>query len=113
MQRRRCRNRSCPLTCLRSLTATDAATASATATATAAAAVWQVKEAGKNKSIGQFEIVGKAWDASLGGFAFDVRLAELLADRCVTTCPPLPPPGGMPRPPVTCFVGDNAYHIIS
>ena len=42
---------------------------------------YQVKEAGKNKSIGQFEVVGKAWDASLGGFAFDVRLAEMLADR--------------------------------
>jgi hypoxia up-regulated 1 len=40
-----------------------------------------VKEAGKNKTIGQFEVVGKAWDASLGGFNFDVRLAELLADR--------------------------------
>ena len=25
-----------------------------------------VKEAGKNKSIGQFEVVGKAWDHSLG-----------------------------------------------
>jgi len=36
---------------------------------------YQIKEAGKNKSIGQFEVVGKAWDASLGGFAFDVRLA--------------------------------------
>ena len=70
--------------------------------------MWQVKEASKNKSIGQFEIVGKAWDASLGGFAFDVRLAELLADRYVTTCPPA---GGMPRPPVTCLVGDNALHV--
>jgi molecular chaperone DnaK (HSP70) len=40
-----------------------------------------VKEGGKNKTIGQFEVVGKGWDSSLGGFHFDVRLAELLADR--------------------------------
>lgn len=40
-----------------------------------------VKEAGKNKTVSAFEIVGKAWDGSLGGFNFDVRLAELLADR--------------------------------
>lgn len=40
-----------------------------------------VKEAGKNKTIGQFEVIGKAWDSSLGGFSFDVKLAELLADR--------------------------------
>ena len=30
------------------------------------------------QSIGQFEVVGKGWDSSLGGFAFDVRLAEML-----------------------------------
>jgi hypothetical protein len=30
---------------------------------------------------GQFDIIGKGWDASLGGFAFDVRLAEMLADK--------------------------------
>lgn len=40
-----------------------------------------VKEAGKNKTIGQFEVLGKAWDSSLGGFNFDVKLAELLANR--------------------------------
>lgn len=40
-----------------------------------------VKEGGKNKTIGQFEVVGKAWDHSLGGFNFDIKLAELLADR--------------------------------
>jgi hypoxia up-regulated 1 len=39
------------------------------------------KEAGKNKTVGQFEVVGKAWDASLGGFSFDVKLANLLATR--------------------------------
>jgi hypoxia up-regulated 1 len=40
-----------------------------------------VKEGGKNKTIGQFEVVGKGWDSALGGFNFDVRLAELLASR--------------------------------
>jgi molecular chaperone DnaK (HSP70) len=40
-----------------------------------------VKEGGKNKTIGQFEVIGKAWDSFLGGFTFDVKLAELLADR--------------------------------
>ena len=43
--------------------------------------VFQIKEAGKNKSIGQFEVVGKAWDASLGGFAFDVRLAGVYINQ--------------------------------
>lgn len=42
---------------------------------------YQVKESGKNKTIGQFEVVGKGWDSSLGGFTFDVRLADLLATR--------------------------------
>ena len=41
----------------------------------------QVKEGGKNKTLGSFEVLSKAWDGSLGGFHFDVRLAELLADR--------------------------------
>lgn len=40
-----------------------------------------VKEGSKNKTVGSFDIVGKAWDSSLGGFNFDVRLAEMLADR--------------------------------
>mmetsp|Transcript_25466 Transcript_25466/g.42935 ORF Transcript_25466/g.42935 Transcript_25466/m.42935 type:complete len:993 (+) Transcript_25466:61-3039(+) len=40
-----------------------------------------VKEAGKNKTIGQFEVVGKAWDDSLGGFDFDLVITEILADR--------------------------------
>lgn len=40
-----------------------------------------VKEGGKNKTIGQFDVVGKGWDESLGGFNFDVRLTDLLADR--------------------------------
>jgi hypoxia up-regulated 1 len=42
---------------------------------------YSAKEAGKNTPIGQFEVVGKAWDASLGGFNFDVRLADILAGR--------------------------------
>jgi len=44
---------------------------------------YPVKEGGKNKTIGQFEVLGKAWDSSLGGFNFDVRLADLLAQRLV------------------------------
>lgn len=40
-----------------------------------------VKEGGKNKTFSQFEVVGKGWDSSLGGFTFDIALAELLADR--------------------------------
>jgi len=39
------------------------------------------KEAGKNKTIGQFEVIGKAWDTFLGGYTFDIKLAEMLADR--------------------------------
>lgn len=42
---------------------------------------YPVKEGGKNKTIGQFEVVGKGWDSDLGCFNFDVRLAELLANR--------------------------------
>mmetsp|Transcript_12702 Transcript_12702/g.12343 ORF Transcript_12702/g.12343 Transcript_12702/m.12343 type:complete len:926 (+) Transcript_12702:120-2897(+) len=42
---------------------------------------YTIKEGGKNKTIGQFDIVGKGWDSSLGGFAFDVRLAEMLAEK--------------------------------
>jgi hypothetical protein len=35
---------------------------------------YTIKEGGKNKSIGQFDIIGKGWDFSLGGFAFDVYM---------------------------------------
>ena len=42
---------------------------------------YNIKEAGKNKSIGQFEVIGKSWDSSLGGFNFDVKIAEMLAQR--------------------------------
>lgn len=40
-----------------------------------------VKESGKNKTIGQFEVIGKAWDDNLGGFNFDMIITEMLADR--------------------------------
>merc|ERR1711871_1278808 len=39
------------------------------------------KEAGKNKTIGQFEVVGKGWDGNLGGFEFDMIIADMLADK--------------------------------
>ena len=42
---------------------------------------YTTREAGKNKTIGQFEVVGKGWDENIGGFNFDVKLAELLAER--------------------------------
>mmetsp|Transcript_357 Transcript_357/g.348 ORF Transcript_357/g.348 Transcript_357/m.348 type:complete len:927 (+) Transcript_357:193-2973(+) len=40
-----------------------------------------IKEAGKNKTVGQFEVVGKGWDNNLGSFNFDIRLTDLLASR--------------------------------
>eukprot|EP01039_Chlorochromonas_danica_P006723 gene6723-7432_t len=40
-----------------------------------------VKEGGKNKTVGQFEVLGKGWDDALGGFYFDLKLADLLAER--------------------------------
>lgn len=39
------------------------------------------KDGGKNKTVGQFEVIGKAWDTQTGGFNFDLRIAEILADR--------------------------------
>lgn len=39
------------------------------------------KDAGKNKTVGQLEVLGKAWDETAGGFNFDVKLANLLAER--------------------------------
>ena len=33
------------------------------------------------KPIGQFEVIGKGWDRTLGAFEFDVKLAELFAER--------------------------------
>lgn len=42
---------------------------------------YSAKEAGKNKTIGQFEVIGKAWDSQLGGHNFDLCLTNLLARR--------------------------------
>lgn len=42
---------------------------------------YTAKELGKNKTTSQFEVIGKGWDRSLGGFNFDVKLAELMATR--------------------------------
>ncbi len=40
------------------------------------------KEAGgKGKSVGQFEVLGKGWDSTLGSHDMDIVLAELFADR--------------------------------
>lgn len=35
----------------------------------------------KTKKVGAFEVLGKGWDATLGGSAFDARLVNLLADE--------------------------------
>ena len=40
-----------------------------------------VKEGSKNKTIGQFEVLGKAWDANLGGFNWDLLIMEYMADE--------------------------------
>ncbi len=37
-------------------------------------------QAGKNKTVGQFRVAGKAWDLGLGGSHFDSVLIEKLAD---------------------------------
>lgn len=39
------------------------------------------KDGSKNKTNGQFHVVGKAWDEEIGGFNFDLLLTELLANR--------------------------------
>jgi hypoxia up-regulated 1 len=39
------------------------------------------KDGSKNKTVGQFEVIGKAWDEQLGGSTFDLKITELLADR--------------------------------
>ena len=41
---------------------------------------YTIKESGKNKTIGQFEVIGKGWNAQLGGFNFDIALTNHLAD---------------------------------
>jgi len=42
---------------------------------------YKVKEAGKNVTRSQFEVLSKTWDESLGGSQFDLVLAEYLADE--------------------------------
>ena len=43
---------------------------------------YTVKEGGnKNKTVGQFEVLGKAYDNHVGGFQFDMKLTELFANR--------------------------------
>lgn len=36
---------------------------------------------GKGKKVGAFQVLGKAWDASLGGVAFDSRIVDFMADE--------------------------------
>lgn len=40
-----------------------------------------IKEAGKNKTIGQFEIIGKSWNNNLGGITFDMVITDMIANR--------------------------------
>jgi hypoxia up-regulated 1 len=42
---------------------------------------YNITEAGKQKVVGTFDVKSKAWDSSLGGHAFDLRLMEILATR--------------------------------
>jgi hypoxia up-regulated 1 len=41
---------------------------------------YTAKKSGKNQTFGQFETIGKSWDENLGGFAFDLKLVEFMAD---------------------------------
>jgi len=36
---------------------------------------------GKPRTVGAFEVVGKGWDATLGGESFDARLVDYMADQ--------------------------------
>jgi hypoxia up-regulated 1 len=46
---------------------------------------YEMKEGGKHskktKTVGSIEVLGKAWDSTLGGLAFDYRLVEYMADH--------------------------------
>lgn len=42
---------------------------------------YTVKEAGKNKTIGTFEVLSKSWDETLGGEGFDRIIMETMADE--------------------------------
>lgn len=35
----------------------------------------------KGRKVGSFQVLGKAWDASLGGLAFDARIVDFMADE--------------------------------
>jgi len=39
------------------------------------------KHSKKTKTVGSIEVLGKAWDSTLGGLAFDNRLVEYMADK--------------------------------
>jgi hypoxia up-regulated 1 len=39
------------------------------------------KHSKKTKTVGSIEVLGKAWDSTLGGLAFDYRLVEYMADH--------------------------------
>ena len=41
---------------------------------------YTLKKGSKNQTFGQFKTIGKGWDESLGGFAFDLKLVEFMAD---------------------------------
>ena len=44
--------------------------------------VWTTVQFGtKNRTVGQFKVVGKAWDLALGGANFDSVLIEKFADE--------------------------------
>jgi len=36
---------------------------------------------GKGKKVGAFQVLGKAWDSSVGGLAFDARIVDYMADE--------------------------------
>lgn len=42
---------------------------------------YTAKEGGKERKVGQVKVLGKAYDASVGGFFFDLALTELFADK--------------------------------
>ena len=41
---------------------------------------YTMKKGSKNQTFGQFQTIGKAWDEYLGGFAYDLKLVEFMAD---------------------------------
>ena len=41
---------------------------------------YTMKKGSKNQTFGQFQTIGKAWDEHLGGFSYDLKLVEFMAD---------------------------------